>query len=302
MLDQASTLRNMMGRRAGPARPSGTGHRAPRVLTVSSGKGGVGKSCLVANLGAKLARAGQRVLLVDGDTGLANLDILMGLPTDGGRATLEQVLEGSARIQDAILGVEPNLWLVPSRSGLMDYRDGTPATRARLAKVLEECPWEMDLVLLDAGSGVGEDVLSLHHPSFETVVVVTPEPTSFADGYGLIKMVRRERAVTRVRIVVNQVTDGREGQRVFQKLKDVAGKFSDVQLDYLGHWERDEKVSGSVMKRKILLDWDEAARSLPSLDLIAKRVISETAGLRREGAGFWSILLAGAEFKAEGKI
>lgn len=307
--DQADTLRKMMLRAPSPSRLGGspTGLSGPRVLTVSSGKGGVGKSCLVANLGATLARSGQRVLLVDGDAGLANLDILMGLPSDAGRATLEQVLEGSARLQDAIVGVEPNLWLIPSRSGWMDYR--TPdsargaAARARLATLLDDNPWEMDLVLIDVGAGIGEDVLSMHHPSFETVVIVTPEPTSFADGYALIKMIRRERGICRVRVLVNQVTDGREGQRIFQKLKDVASQFSDVQLEYLGHWERDEKVPRSVMKRKILLDLDEAASSLPSLDLIAKRVVTVAAeksghvSLRREAAGFWNILLAG-----EGKL
>jgi MinD-like ATPase involved in chromosome partitioning or flagellar assembly len=141
------------------------------------------------------------------------------------------------------------------------------------------------------------------------------------DGEPLFSGVRADvRAVGRVRVVVNQVTDGREGLRVFQKLKEVAGRFSDVQLEYLGHWERDEKVPRSVMKRKILLDWDEAARSLPSLDLIAKRLgaaLADAGGapgprrVSRESRGFWSILLAGPEgpqvlmnsaLKVEGKI
>jgi flagellar biosynthesis protein FlhG len=240
-----------------------------RVMTVASGKGGVGKSCVSANLGAALARSGLRVLLVDGDFGLANLDILLGVQP---AATLEQVLKGEARIQDAIVGVEPNLWLLPAGSGLLDYRDAPTEVKGRLMSLFERFPWEMDLVLLDAGAGIQENVLSLHNPVFESTVVLTPEPTSLTDAYGLVKLLRREIGVTRVSVIVNQVTDAREGRQVFQNLKEVAARFIDVEFDFLGHIQKDEKITQAVMKRKILLDLDPGAPSAQCLELIAKRV------------------------------
>jgi flagellar biosynthesis protein FlhG len=271
-MDQANTLRQLMRERAAldSLAPSDTGP-APKVFTLASGKGGVGKSLLAANLGALLARSGFRTLLVDGDTGLANLDILLGLPVEN-RPTLEHVLEGRASLKDAIVGVEPNLWLIPAATGLLELRSHGPETRLRLLEIFKDCPWEMDAIVIDAGAGIGGNVLSLQHPSFDNLVVLTPDPTSLADAYSLIKIARRDAGVRRFGIAVNQVTDGRHGLSVFQKLKDVAARFSDAELEYLGHCPRDEKIATSVLKRKILLDLDQGAPSVACLELIAKRL------------------------------
>lgn len=285
--DQADTLRRLMQARDRQAEAEAVAGPSARVITVASGKGGVGKSCLVANLGALLARQGLRVLLVDGDLGLANLDILLGLPREH-RATLEQVLDGKARIQDAIVGVEPNLWLIPAGSGLNELRQSGPETRLRLMRVLEASPWEMDVILIDAGAGIGHGVLSLQSPSFESVVVATPEPTAIADAYALIKMARIQAGVLRFGLVVNQVTDARQGLAVHQRLKEVAARFlanGDVHVDYIGHWSRDEKITQSVMKRKILLDLDDGAPSRACLELLAKRISAGGQAARGRGDG-----------------
>lgn len=268
-MDQADTLRKLMRDRVDKPTYAGlTG----RVITVASGKGGVGKSCLVANLGTSLARMGQRVLVIDADFGLANLEILFGVQAE---ASFEQVMSGEATLQDAVIGVEPNLWLLPSRSGLMDARKWAGPERERLVEILEQCPWEMDVIILDAGAGISDTVLSLHSAENESIVILTPEPTSMADGYGLIKTLRKEVSLKRVSIVVNQVTDGREGQQTFQKLKEIAARFLDIQLDYLGHLPRDEKIIQSVMKRRILLDLDGGAPASKCIGLIAKRLLAE---------------------------
>ena len=289
-MDQANTLRRLMHERAAldslcPAQGPGA-----RVVTIASGKGGVGKSVLAANLGGLLARSGLKVLLVDGDTGLANLDIMLGLPQEQ-RATLDQVIDGDARIQDAIVGVEPNLWLIPASSGLLELRQSGPESRMRLLEIFKDCPWEMDVIIVDAGAGIGQGVLSLHHPSFESMVVLTPDPTSLTDAYSLIKLARKHAGVRRFSVTVNQVTDGRHGLSMFQKLKEVAARFTDAQLEYLGHCPRDEKITMSVLKRKILIDLDEAAPSVACLELIAKRItaklksnpVSEVGSRPRQG-------------------
>lgn len=241
------------------------------VVTVSSGKGGVGKSSLVANLGTLLARQGVRVLLVDGDLGLANLDILLGVQTG---ATLEQLLGGTASLQEAVIGVEPNLWLLPAAAGLFELRDADRPTREKVLALFEDFPWEMDLILVDVGAGIQPNVLSLHSPLFESVIVLSPEPTSLTDAYSLIKLLRRHAGVTRASAIVNQVTDGMEGQQTFKKLKEVAGRFIDVELEYLGHCARDEKFLQAVMKRKSLLDLNRGGPGMQCLELLAKRLLS----------------------------
>lgn len=277
--DQADTLRRLMRERghsggtpegiAGELESSRAHVSPSKVITFASGKGGVGKTCLAANLSAQLARQGSRVLLVDGDSGLANLDIVLGVSAG---ATFEQVLDGTASLQEAILGIEPNLWLLPAAAGMSDLREADEGTRRRMLDFLERCPWEMDAILVDAGAGIQNNVLSLHSPLHESVVVVTPEPTSITDAYGLIKMLRRHRGVTQVSVIVNQVTGAEQARSTFKKLKDVADRFMDVGMEYLGHCPRDEKFSESVIRRKILLDLDEGAVSVPSLGLLAKRL------------------------------
>jgi flagellar biosynthesis protein FlhG len=301
MSDQAETLRRLMQQRPSSVVTEERGRnsniiptRCAPVLTVSSGKGGVGKSCLSAHLGTLLARSGLRVMLVDGDFGLANLDILLGVQP---AATLEQVLAGEARLQDAIVGVEPNLWLVPAASGLMEYRKSDQLTRQRIARLFDDCPWEMDVIIMDIGAGIQSNVLSLHSPAFKSVIVLTPEPTSLTDAYGLIKTLSRHTSVAEFHVLVNQVTDAREAKATFQRLKDVADRFIDVRIDFLGHCERDEKITQAVMKRKILLDWnsDEAGsvRSLRSLAMSVREKFLEpyfaNNELEREADREWEL-------------
>lgn len=276
MVDQADTLRRLMRTRMGSdSNEQFESQRSARVVTVASGKGGVGKSCLTVNLGACLARSGLKVMIVDGDLGLANLDILLDVQR---QATIEQVMDGEARLQDAIVGIEPNLWLVPASSGLLELRGSDRDTREKLLSLFKQCPWEMDVILVDAGAGIQQNVLSLHHPSYESVVVVTPEPTSLTDAYGLTKLLNRHSSVSQVSVIVNQVTDAKEARRIHQKFKDVADRFSSVEIKYLGFVPRDEKFSQSVMKRKILLDLDPGALAVAPIQLLSKQLCLQLFG------------------------
>jgi flagellar biosynthesis protein FlhG len=276
MADKADTHRKLMRTRLESSSfETPVSSRPARIVTIASGKGGVGKSCITANLGACLARSGLRVMIVDGDSGLANLDIMLDVQT---QATLEQVLDGEARLQDAIVGIEPNLWLVPAASGLLELRQSSPSTREKLLSVFKQCPWEMDVILLDVGAGIQSNVLSLHHPVYESVIVVTPEPTSITDAYGLIKLLNRHVSVSEVSVIVNQVTDAKEARRIHQKLKDVADRFSNIGIKYLGHIPRDEKFTQSVLKRKILLDLEPGASAVAPIRLLAKQLCLQLFG------------------------
>jgi len=248
--DQANTLRMLMQEKSRAQR-----QHQPKVISVSSGKGGVGKTCFVAHLGTKLARMGHRVLLIDGDFGLANLDIVLNAQTE---ATVEQILNGTATIQSAILGIEPGLWLLPAGTGLSELRSADRSEeRAKILSLLQSIPWEMDFVIIDGGAGIHNHVLALQHPEFLSTVVMTPEPTSFTDAYGMIKIMNRDVGVENVGIVVNQVTDEAQALRCFQKLNQVVSNFLGFELNYIGHWKKDPRVIQSVMNRKILIDLDE---------------------------------------------
>lgn len=272
MSDQADTLRRIMQNRLG-VEDFSSFSPSSQVVTVASGKGGVGKSFLVANLGTVLARSGLRVLLVDADFGLANLEILFGVRA---QVHLEEVLDQKASIQETVIGIEPNLWLLPSSSGLQETRSWDRDAKARLVEILEACPWEMDLILVDVGAGIQDNVISVHHPHYRSLVVMTPEPTSMTDAYGLIKILRQKAGIRHLGVIVNQVTDGRAASQAFGKLKNVASRFVDVDLEYLGHCVRDEKVLQSIMKRKILLDLEKEAPAMKCLELLAKRLKSST--------------------------
>lgn len=230
MTDQADTLRRLMQKHEQRSE-SQRALSSVQVISVSSGKKGVGRSTLVANLGALLARSGLRIMLLDENQRL---------------------------------------------TGLENY----------------------DVVLLDAGTEMRDPALFSQYPNHHQLVIVTPDPASLESSYGLIKFLKRRGGASRVSVIVNQVTDGREGLLIFQKLRDVAVKFLDVQLEYLGHCPYDEKFAQSILKRKILLDLYPGAPSVASLELLAKRLKSKHLGWEetarsesRNTAGFWRTLL-----------
>ncbi|MCM2277221.1 MAG: hypothetical protein NDJ89_04040 [Oligoflexia bacterium] len=291
--DQAATLRKLMRDRAGLAEEARAAPRAARVMTVSSGRSGVGRSSLVANVGALLARAGARVLLVDGDVERAGLD---GHFEARHRATIGAVLEGRAGLDEALVALEPNLWLLPASSGVLEAKGD-----ARVSALFEACPWEMDLVLVDSGAGTRESVLRFHGPFHDSVVVVTPEPAAIAEAYGLLKLLRGHSGVRRAEVIVNRVTHEPEARLVFEKLKEVVDRFLGLELEYAGHCGYDENFTRAVMNRKILLDLNPGAPALPALELVSRRFrsrlslnrIQDGPGQGKPGntARFWRTLL-----------
>lgn len=300
-MDQASTLRTLMrARRAfsgGGISPQieteqrsagGSGIlQGARTITFSSGKGGVGKSTLAANLGALLARHGHKVLLVDGDFGLANLDLILGISSGlvSQSARLEEVIDGQARIQDAWVGVAPHLWLLPACSGLGQSFEPRVDLESRLERLLAQLPWEMDFILIDAGAGQGENVQSLHLKRAESVIVLTPEPTAIADAYSLIKLLILQKRVGRFKILVNQVADARQALQAYHRLEGVVRRFLGVEIEFLGHVPRDERIAYSVMQKRLYVDlpWSEESQSKvqSSLDWIVSQLV-ERNNLRDE--------------------
>jgi flagellar biosynthesis protein FlhG len=232
----------------------GTTRRA-RTIAITSGKGGVGKTCLTANLGWALVKAGRRVLVLDADLGLANLDILLNLNPI---ATLHDVIAGTHRLEEVILEGPGGLLVLPAGSGMADYSRLTSGLRERLPEVIERLSQDHDYLLLDSGAGISDVVLYIASLAQEVLMVATPEPTSLADAYATIKVMALQQERTVFSLVMNQVPKERDGQALVDQLQQVANRFirdalgRSVSLAYLGAIPADPAVERSVCKRQLL--------------------------------------------------
>jgi len=238
-----------------PARP--IARPIARIIAVTSGKGGVGKTFVSANLAAALTRAGQRVLVLDADLGLANLDVVLSLSA---RLTLHDVFTGRAEIGDALQPAPGGFTVLLAGSGLLEYSRMTPELRDRLIEVVDTVRPEFDLVLLDTGAGISDVVLFTLSLADELLVVVTPEPTSLTDAYAAIKVLATTQAARPVRLLVNQVQQRGQGLAVRAQLQQVVERFVNpgldaaLQLALLGEVPFDAAVRESIQQRQLLLE------------------------------------------------
>ncbi len=232
--------------------------RDAHIVAVTSGKGGVGKTFVSANLAAALALAGHRVLVMDADLGLANLDIVLNLKP---KATLHEVLMGGSRLDEVILEAPGGFSVLPAGSGFADYARLNDDLRGRLRGVLDELGGRYDYVLLDTGAGIADVVLYAASLADEVLVVTTPEPTAMADAYAMVKVMALQQQRSEVHLVINQVRRQGEGLTLTRQLQQVVDRFIDagtpggaVKLGYLGEIPHDELVPQAVRSRRLLLE------------------------------------------------
>ncbi|HKQ46535.1 MAG TPA: MinD/ParA family protein [Phycisphaerae bacterium] len=250
-VDQATQLRLLMGQDhresalSASLKPHASGLRA-RVLAVASGKGGVGKTNIAVNLALALARQGKRVVLVDADLGTANVDVIMNIQSPHG---LSDVISGRRTLQDVAVRIEHNLRLIAGASGLSAAADLGPLERRRLIDELGALEADCDILLLDCGAGISQNVLSFTRAADELILVTTPEPTALTDAYALVKVLSRSDYHPPIALVVNQAATLREGQVVADRVASVAARFLGVGLAAHGHILRDEHVRQAVRQR-----------------------------------------------------
>lgn len=248
-VDQANTLREMAGG-VGCAEPEARMGRV-QVIAVTSGKGGVGKTNVVANLALALAQSGKRVMVLDADLGLANLDVLLGLvPT----YTLEHVLSGDKRLTDIILPGPGGIMILPASSGIQDLTALTADQQVLLQQEFEQVAQQVDVLLIDTGAGISSNVLFFAVAAQEIVVVACPEPTSITDAYALMKVLSGRFSERRFRLLVNQVRTPQEGCDVYRKIGLVADRFLNISIDYLGAVPADDYVGMAVRRQRAVLD------------------------------------------------
>ncbi|MGD8176756.1 MinD/ParA family protein [Marinimicrobium sp. ARAG 43.8] len=243
--------------------------RPVQVIAVSGGKGGVGKSNISVNLSIALAELRRRVVLLDADLGLANVDVLLGLKT---RHTLSDVLEGQLSLMDVLVDGPAGLKIVPAASGVQRMTMLGPREHAGLINAFSELSDQVDILVVDTAAGISDTVVSFVRAAHEVLVVVCDEPSSITDAYALIKVLNRDHDLQRFRVVANMTRTPREGQSMFNKLNSVCERFLDVTLQYVGHIPFDESVRKAVQKQKSLLEFAPHAKAAQAIRELAKEV------------------------------
>ncbi|MFL1466182.1 MinD/ParA family protein [Marinobacter sp. DUT-3] len=240
-----------------------------QVIAVSGGKGGVGKSNVSVNLGIALAQKGRRVVLLDADLGLANIDVLLGITAN---RNLSDVLAGDCDLRDVLVDGPGGIKIVPASSGTQRMTQLTSMEHAGLINAFSELGDQIDVLIVDTAAGISESVISFLRASQELLLVVCDEPTSITDAYALIKLMNREYGTNRFRILANQVRNEQEGKHLFEKLTRVTERFLDVALQYVGMVPYDEAVRKAVQRQKAVLDAYPRAKASLAIRALAEKV------------------------------
>lgn len=236
-----------------------------RVVAVTGGKGGVGKTNVSINLSIALAQLDQRVLLLDADLGLANIDVLLGLKPE---RNLESVYAGECDLDDVIIDGPNGIRIIPASSGTQSMAQLGHQQHAGLIHAFSEMSNDIDVLVVDTAAGISDSVINFIRASQEVLVVVCDEPTSITDAYALIKLLNRDFGVSAFRILVNQTRSAKEGQALYKRLMATTDRFLDVMLRYEGEIPFDEAVRKAVRKQRAVLDLypkSEAAKAFQRL-------------------------------------
>jgi flagellar biosynthesis protein FlhG len=254
---------------------------SPQVISISSGKGGVGKTNIVANLALALTRLGKRVLVLDADLGLANIDILLGLTP---RYTIEHLLSGQKRLKDILVPGPEGMMILPAGSGIPELADLNEGQKLLLLNEMDQLSQRIDILLIDTGAGISANVLYFNLASQESIIIITPEPTSLTDAYALIKVLATRHQKKHFIVLANAVANEPEAKEVFRKISLVADRFLDsLSLDYLGFVPRDEHVLKAVRKQKAVLELFPQSPAGKSFMALSRRLLDRPVRNRNEG-------------------
>lgn len=269
MLDQAQKLRQLVQQQNKDSNEQRENISRPKIITVTSGKGGVGKSNFVVNLSIALQKMGKKVLIFDADMGLGNDDVLMGfLP----KYSVYDVIFGSKEIEEVLVEGPFGVKLLPGGTGVSKIEQMTDKQRdSFLAKLT--CLEDLDYIIMDTGAGVNRDVLGFISCCEELIVITTPEPTSLTDAYSLLKAVSHFKIRDNAKVIVNRTIESKEGESTFNKFNNAVSKFLNIDLQYLGYLSDDKKLVQAVRKQQPFLISYPNSDVAKDLNYIADKII-----------------------------
>ncbi|MFN2308652.1 MAG: MinD/ParA family protein [Gammaproteobacteria bacterium] len=255
-LDQAAGLRQM-------AVP-----RPVRVIAVTSGKGGVGKTNVSVNLAVSLAEAGQQVMLMDADLGLANVDVMLGLHPE---YDLSHVIQGERTLEEIIVSGPAGLHIVPASSGTKMMAELGPMEHAGMIRAFSELSLRLDTLIIDTAAGIADSVVSFSRAAQEVIVVVCDEPASITDAYALIKLLSREYGIQRFRVLANMAHSAQEGRDLFAKIARVSERYLDVTLEFIGAIPYDDYLRKAVKRQKAVVEAYPRSRAAMAFKTLAQK-------------------------------
>jgi len=263
----------------------------PKVISISSGKGGVGKTNVTANLGLAFTKLGKQVMILDADLGLANIDVLLGITS---YYSIEHLFSGKKKFSEILIQGPGGMAILPASSGVLDLVNLNESQKIFLLNELDHLAAGIDVLLIDTGSGISSNVLYFNMAAPESIIIATPEPTSITDAYTLIKVLSTKFQKKDFMILVNFASGPQEAKEVFKKLNASVDRFlGTLSLDYLGFIPPDENIPKAVKLQKAILE--VFPRSLFSRRIMeVAKTISERP-IQRTGSGnvqfFWKQLL-----------
>lgn len=256
-----------------------------KTISITSGKGGVGKTMLLSNIALALSQKGKRVLIFDGDLGMANVDILFNVRPTG---SILDVIRGEQELRDIVTPLDENISLIPGGSGVVELNRLNAFERRALLESVSQLEYQYDYLLIDTAPGIADNVLFLNAAAQMINVVITPEPSSLADAYALIKVMNKEFRENRFSVIVNQAKDERDGLNLFNRFNEVVNRFLYVGLDYWGTVPFDQTIKRAALSQRLILRHYPdclAAHSLRSI--CAKLERSSTARENKAGMQFF---------------
>lgn len=245
-----------------------------RVIAVTSGKGGVGKTNIAANFAYLLSKWGKRILLLDADAGLANIDVILGITP---QYNLSHVLHGEKNLSEVIVHGPGGMKILPAASGIQEMAELSRGHKLTLIEELDDLNEDLDFMFVDTGAGISGNVMYFNMLAKEIIVVVSPDPTSLTDAYALIKVLHQGYGAKRFMILVNMADSPGEAINVYKRLSKATDHFLNLSIEYIGYVPCDTSIQESVRKQSLLSEMFPSSKAGRQLFLIARKLCAEQA-------------------------
>ncbi|MBU1231584.1 MAG: MinD/ParA family protein [Proteobacteria bacterium] len=287
--DQADTLRTLSDTVRSGSLSQGREYPT-RVYAITSGKGGVGKTAVVANVAVSLARLGKKVLILDADLGLANIDVVFGLAP---RFNLNHFFAGEQELADILADGPHGIKILPAGSGVQNFTRLDSQQKLKLLDGLDMMHNDFDFVLIDTEAGISENVTYFNTAAQEILIVTTPDPTAITDAYALMKLLSTQYHEKRFNLVVNQIQHENEALDVFRKLTMVSNRYLDISIDFLGSIPADRQMIDAIRKQRVIVDLYPSSKVSAAFANLAVTICAEQPTSEPKGGVqfFWKKIL-----------